>query len=294
MNSLVKFQVIPVVRPHLEFKLHELPRFWFGGDAFKTRMFDALSITFPEGERYFIESVRQFRDTIHEPDLQQKVANFIRQEAQHGIAHDKMNQVMKQQGMPVDEFTGFLKKYTKFFIKYLSPEFNIAITAAAEHITALIAATFYTHQSTLADVHPYIRALFAWHAIEEMEHRDVAYDVMQNSGKISLSLRRIALVLVTFNISGLTLFSTNLMLKHDGFSLIQRLNMFATGLPWFIGANGTLSKMREHYLDWFKHDFHPSQHPIIRQYQTWLDVLQQTQDPIAAGNAFWQAAYPNE
>ncbi|NNP72973.1 hypothetical protein A7P53_10365 [Acinetobacter defluvii] len=47
-------------------------------------------------------------------------------------------------------------------------------------------------------------------------------------------------------------------------------------------------------LEFKLHDFHPSQHPIIRQYQTWLDVLQQTSDPIAAGNAFWQAAYPNE
>ena len=89
MNALVTYQVDPVVRTKLNFKLEEVPRFWFGGDPFRTRLFDALSLTFPDGERYFIESVRLFRDKITDPDLQQRVADFIRQEAQHGIAHDK-------------------------------------------------------------------------------------------------------------------------------------------------------------------------------------------------------------
>ena len=48
--------------------------------------------------------------------------------------------------------------------------------------------------------------------------------------------------------------------------------------------------MREQYLDWFKPDFHPSQHPVIRQYQVWVDVLAETNDPIQAGEAFWKAA----
>ncbi len=151
---------------------------------FLTRMFDALSLTFPDGERYFIQSVRLFRDQIQDPDLKQRVADFIRQEAQHGIAHDKMNQVMKDQGMPVDQFIQRLNKVFKFELKYRSPQYNIAMTAAAEHLTALMAETFYGEKETLQDAHPYVRALFAWHAIEEMEHRDVAFDVMQQVGNV--------------------------------------------------------------------------------------------------------------
>ena len=87
MNAHVQYpQVSPVVRSQLNFKLDEVPRFWFGGDPYMTRMFDALSLTFPDGERYFIESVRLFRDKITDEDLQQRVADFIRQEAQHGMA----------------------------------------------------------------------------------------------------------------------------------------------------------------------------------------------------------------
>src|SRR5690606_6800131 len=114
MNAPLKTTVQPVVRTNPDFKLDEIPRFWFGGGHFLTRMFDALSLTFPDGERYFIQSVRLFRDKITNTELQQRVADFIRQEAQHGIAHEKMNQVMKQQGMPVDQFIQRLNKIFKF------------------------------------------------------------------------------------------------------------------------------------------------------------------------------------
>ena len=289
MNALVQYHVAPIVRSNLDFKLADVPRYWFAGDPFLTRMFDALSLTFPDGERYFIQSVRLFRDQIQDPDLKQRVADFIRQEAQHGIAHDKMNQVMKDQGMPVDQFIQRLNKVFKFELKYRSPQYNIAMTAAAEHLTALMAETFYGEKDTLQDAHPYVRALFAWHAIEEMEHRDVAFDVMQQVGNVPEVTRKMALVLTTGLMFGFTLYRANVMLKCDGFNRTQRIKMNVRGLQWLFGKRGKLRKMQSQYRDWFKLDFHPSQHPIIAQYDVWLETLAQTGDPIQAGEAFWQA-----
>ena len=289
MNALVQYHATPIVRSNLDFKLADVPRYWFAGDPFLTRMFDALSLTFPDGERYFIQSVRLFRDQIQDPDLKQRVADFIRQEAQHGIAHDKMNQVMKDQGMPVDQFIQRLNKVFKFELKYRSPQYNIAMTAAAEHLTALMAETFYGEKDTLQDAHPYVRALFAWHAIEEMEHRDVAFDVMQQVGNVPEVTRKMALVLTTGLMFGFTLYRANVMLRCDGFNRTQRLKMNVRGLQWLFGKQGKLRKMQSQYRDWFKPDFHPSQHPIIAQYDVWLDTLAQTGDPIQAGEAFWQA-----
>ena len=289
MNAQVSYQVDPIVRTKLDFHLDQAPRFWFGNDPFRTRMFDALSLTFPEGERYFIESIRLFRDKIDDPDLQKRVADFIRQEAQHGMAHDKMNQVMKDQGMPIEAFTNRLKKIFRFELKYRSPQYNIAMTAAAEHLTALMADTFYSKKATLAEADPFVRALFAWHAIEEMEHRDVAYDVMREVGEVLELTRRSALVITSILMFGFTFYRTNVMLTSDGFDWKQRVKMAAKGLPWFFGRNGILTVKREQYSDWFKHDFHPNQHPIIRQYDVWIDTLAKTNDPIAAGEAFWQA-----
>ena len=289
MNALVQYHATPIVRSNLDFKLADVPRYGFAGDPFLTRMFDALSLTFPDGERYFIQSVRLFRDQIQDPDLKQRVADFIRQEAQHGIAHDKMNQIMKDQGMPVDQFIQRLNKVFKFELKYRSPQYNIAMTAAAEHLTALMAETFYGEKETLQDAHPYVRALFAWHAIEEMEHRDVAFDVMQQVGNVHEVTRKMALVLTTGLMFGFTLYRANVMLKCDGFNRTQRLKMNVRGLQWLFGKQGKLRKMQSQYRDWFKPDFHPSQHPIIAQYDVWLDTLAQTGDPIQAGEAFWQA-----
>ena len=260
MNALVQYHAAPVVRSNLDFHLTEVPRYWFAGDPFLTRMFDALSLTFPDGERYFIQSVRLFRDQIQDPDLQQRVADFIRQEAQHGIAHDKMNQVMKDQGMPVDQFIQRLNKVFKFELKYRSPQYNIAMTAAAEHLTALMAETFYGEKDTLQDAHPYVRALFAWHAIEEMEHRDVAFDVMQQVGNVPEVTRKMALVLTTGLMFGFTLYRANVMLRYDGLTVCN-LKMNVRGLQWLLGKQGKLRKMKTPYQDWFKPDFHPQPAP---------------------------------
>lgn len=290
MNAIVQSQIEPVVRTHLNFKLNEVPRYWFGGDPFRTRMFDALSLTFPDGERYFIQSVRMFRDQIQDPDLQQRVADFIKQEAQHGMAHDKMNQVMRDQGMPVDAFIRRLDKIFKFELTKRSPQYNIAMTSAAEHLTALMAETFFSQKQTLQDAHPYVRALFAWHAIEEMEHRDVAFDVMKQVGHVPETTRKFALAFTTVMMLGFTTYRADVMLKHDGFNRVERLQMMTKGLPWFFGKKGILSRMRQQYLDWFNPNFHPSQHPVIAQYDVWVNTLAETSDPIAAGEAFWQAA----
>ncbi|MGY6581836.1 metal-dependent hydrolase [Klebsiella pneumoniae] len=88
----------------------------------------------------------------------------------------------------------------------------------------------------------------AWHAIEEMEHRDVAFDVMKQVGEVPESTRRFVLVLTTVLMFGFTLYRTNIMLKCDGFSPRERLLMNLKGLPWFFGKNGTLTAMKKQYI----------------------------------------------
>ena len=201
-----------------------------------------------------------------------------------------MNNLMREQGMPVDQFIQRLNYMMNYDLKNRSPEYNIAVTAAAEHLTALMAETFYGQKDTLRNAHPFVRAMFAWHAIEEMEHRDVAFDVMKDVAKTPEWLRQYTLLITTLLMFGFTIYRANVMLKHDGFSSLQRLQMNIRGLPWFFGKKGTLTRMGKQYRDWFKKDFHPSQHPVIAQYDVWVKTLAETGDPIQAGEAFWQAA----
>lgn len=290
MNLTLAKIVKPIVRKDLDFQLDQIPRFWFGGDPFKTRVFDALSLTFPDGERYFIQCVRLYREHINDPILAERVKAFIQQEAQHGIAHDEMNQILRDQGMPVQKYIDQVNQRFNHSLKRYPASLNIAITAACEHLTALMATVFFSKHATMAEAHPFIRALFAWHSVEEMEHRDVAYDVMREVAKTSDPMRYVALGLVTVMMFGFTMQRTHGLLKQDGFNPRQRFMLFKEGLKWLLGSNGILSTQKAEYLDWYHPDFHPNQHPVIHQYQTWLDTLAETQDPIQAGEAFWQAA----
>ena len=254
MNAIVTAPIEPIVRTQLNFKLDEVPRFWFGGDPFRTRMFDALSLTFPDGERYFIQSVRLFRDQITDPSLAARVSDFIKQEAQHGIAHDKMNQVMREQGMPVDQFIQRLNKIFKFELSKRSPQYNIAMTAAAEHLTALMAETFYSHKATLAEAHPYVRALFAWHAIEEIEHRAVAFDVYQDVYGDD-KIRRLIMRIVTTGFASLTFYSASRLFLQDRKKSIPKLGGNLFGLYLLVKM---FVQLLPEYLSYYKTNFHPS------------------------------------
>ena len=137
-------QVRPIQpREKLDFKLGSgIPRFWNGGDPFKTRFFDAMSLTFPIGERYFISTVRAYRDQITDPHLLQEVKDFTRQEAQHGMVHTEFNAMLEGQGLNVGWTQRFLDAKFKWQLSKWSKAFNLSYTAAAEHMTAMMCTTF--------------------------------------------------------------------------------------------------------------------------------------------------------
>ena len=69
---------------NIRFDLSEqLSKDWLDNDPFKTAFFNALSMTFPAGEGFFIESVKLFRDEITDPKLKQEISDFIGQEGIH-------------------------------------------------------------------------------------------------------------------------------------------------------------------------------------------------------------------
>lgn len=282
-----------VPRSKLDFQLDEtLPRYWMGNDPIKTRIMDAVLYTFPEGEKYFISSVRLFKDKIqHDDKLRQAVQDFTRQEGQHGLVHLIFNALLQQQGLPIDQLVARQKSVMGYYLKHWTPEFNLAYTAGCEHLTAMMAECFFAQQHTLAEADPRVRAMLAWHAIEEMEHKAVAFDVMQ-AVNVPYRTRALAMLSVSTIFLLLSLHAANILLKHDGQSKRQRLKLVTQGLPWLFGKKGILRPMSRKWLDYFDPNFHPWQHPSLEQYQVWLDTYAETQDAIKAGEALWQHAKP--
>ena len=278
-------------REKLDFDLGgDIPKYWFGNDVFKSRYFDALSTIFPEGERYFISCVRDYRDQVTDPKLLQEIKDFIRQEGQHGAIHNQYNERLKAQGIDVDMLER-IEHHMLFNIvrKYVPKKSTIAETAAAEHLTAIMAHSFFERKEVLAQADPRMRAMYAWHAMEEIEHKAVAFDVMQKVAKASYLRRIIAMMLVTLGFNIHALLVTRYMLKVDGFSRWQRAKLWAKGLWWLYKPGGLFLSIFGHYIQYYKPGFHPWQMGQMRSYQLWLDTFNRTGSPILAGEALHAA-----
>ncbi len=281
-----------VPREKLQFGLdRDIPKYWLGGDAFKTRFCDSMSTIFPEGERFFISCVRDFRDQVTDPQLQQDIKDFIRQEAQHGMIHSQFNEHLKAQGIAVDKLEG-MTRHLLFGImrKYLPKKQTIAATAAAEHLTSIMAQTLFERKDVMGAADPRMFAMYAWHAMEEMEHRNVAFDVMQKVAKVWYVRRAFALLQATIAFNLHILFFTNNMLKTDGFTGLQRVKMFAKGLWWIYGVRGLFSGGLKSYLHYYKPGFHPSHEGEVKSYGLWLEAFNRTGDPVEAGRVVFAAA----
>lgn len=278
-------------RENLAFGLDEtLPKYWFDNDPFKTRLMDGMQLGFPEGERYFITSVRAFRDRITDPKQLQDVKDFTRQEGQHGIAHTVFNKLLEKQGLPIARLLAEHNAVLKGYQTRFSPEFNLALTAAFEHFTALMAEAFFGRAEVMAGVDKRMKSLFAWHAIEEMEHRSVAFDVMKRVAKVGYFKRVAAMAYGTWQTMAVMLGNADKLLEADGFSRQERRAMFIRNLGWMYGRNGVLSAFTPQLLAYFKPGFHPEDIPVMHNYGAWVDAYQRNQDPMEACDALMAAA----
>lgn len=176
--------------------LSDLPRAWYGGDLALTHVVNGLNLVFPDGERFFIRSVRHYEKRIDDPELRASIKGFYGQEAQHGFSHEQLNAALEAQGFELDSW---LKWYRHVAYKRIEPAtpplLRLACTAALEHFTAEFA-RHALQERFLDAAHPGVRDLLFWHAAEEIEHKSVAYDVYCAVGG-GYVVRMLGLVLAT-------------------------------------------------------------------------------------------------
>jgi predicted metal-dependent hydrolase len=176
----------PVVRARrirFSYPTGSLQRHFVGGDLVMSHVVAHLSARFPEGEDFFVRSVRRFADQITDPELTSRVQGFIGQEVTHGREHRALNERLQQMGYP----TGWVDRMThrdfKRFERLMSPLTCLAVTAAFEHYTAVLAEMLLSEERAQAILgSTEVRSMLLWHAIEESEHRSVAFDVYRSVG----------------------------------------------------------------------------------------------------------------
>ena len=191
-------RLVPTRRVDFGFGEVDLPRHFMNGDLIQSHMVVVLSCLFPDGEDFFVRSVRNYRDRITDPVLRKQVAGFIGQEAVHGREHRAFNEALRELGYP----TRFNEARVRIMLRVLSrvapKSYQLALTAALEHYTATLAELLLTTDLLDADTDvEEIRQLFVWHAVEESEHKAVAFDVFMQvcgSERIRVNVMRLATV----------------------------------------------------------------------------------------------------
>lgn len=171
---------IPVRAPRFALERAGVPRAWLGGSVLSTHVVNALSLLFPEGERFFIRAVKAHLAEIEDDrGLRERVRGFFGQEGRHGHEHDRLNELLAEHGYDVERFLRFYHWLGYAIIEPATPPtLRLSTTVALEHMTATLAEVALTTR-VLDDAHPEVRRLLFWHAAEEIEHRAVAFDVLE-------------------------------------------------------------------------------------------------------------------
>jgi hypothetical protein len=232
-------------------------RDWCGGDAFATALFNALSMSFPFGEQFFIDAVRRTLEspgTALPPAQRAEIQAFIGQEATHRHLHVLFNAHLEKQGLQ-DGWTVRARKRLEPLAE-ADPRHALAITAATEHFTAMFAGWLLTHPQSLAGAEPRLQTMWLWHCTEELEHRSTAFDLYRAvEGSHEWRVRWFRRTTTIF--LGDLLRQTVANLRCEG--VLWKRSTWRSGLRLLGGRDGLLRRSWTGWWRYLRPDFHPSE-----------------------------------
>jgi predicted metal-dependent hydrolase len=263
---------VPVRRIELEPSFATVPKhFARDGDLLGSHFVATLSAVFPEGEKFFIRSVKHYRDRITDPVLKEQVSGFIGQEVVHGREHHAFNEHLATLGYPTMRMDRFLRRAMEFRTRRISPMVNLASTAALEHFTATLAEFVMTSEQTREAMgHDAVRDLFLWHALEESEHKAVAFDVYRAVGGTE-PMRIITMKLVRYSFVVSTAIEMVLSLLRD--RATYRPGALRASWRRFRRLPIVSRAMWEQLKEYERPGFHPDDRPTDHLIQTWREQL---------------------
>ncbi|MCB1690291.1 MAG: metal-dependent hydrolase [Halioglobus sp.] len=244
-------------------------KYFFRDNPILSTLMYALSASFPDGERFFIDTVRHYQKDIDDPVLLAQIRGFIGQEAHHSRIHEDFNAQAASLGMAMEKVQRRFKRRIETAKRNLDPGRQLAITAALEHITATLAQ--WTLENPEAGVggesHSPLREMLVWHAMEEIEHKAVAFDVYRAA--VNKEKQRIVVAKIIFRTFWVQMAIAQLMLLwHD--RKIPSLRHIREAWNFMWGKGGFRSWSAPEFKRYLKPGFHPddiNQSHLIEQWQ---------------------------
>ncbi|QKQ70964.1 metal-dependent hydrolase [Acinetobacter sp. 10FS3-1] len=261
-------QAIGITVRRLQFNPGAISRYYFANSPVMSHLLTALSSTFPLGEQFFVHSVRNVRDQVKDEKLQAQIAAFIGQEAMHSKAHSEFNAAWRRDDYNLDRFQAWLAR-KNHYVKGLPPKYQLAITCAFEHFTALLGGYILRHPEVLSTLDEDALKLWVWHAIEEIEHRAVAFDVYQHVYADD-RVRRQMMRSVTTGFASLTFYSASRLFLQDKKNSVYKVGGNLFGLYLLLKM---VIQLAPEYLAYYRKDFHPSGIDYSQQLDYWKEYL---------------------
>ena len=272
MPSQSTARKVPTRRISFEESLQDLPRhFAEDGDLIGSHLAAALSAVFPDGEDYFVRSVRQFRDQVTDRELKRQVAGFIGQEAMHGREHRALNDRLDALGYPTKRVERLVYRGLQIRERVMSAKSNLAATAALEHFTATLAELVLTNPEARDSFgHEGVKHLFLWHALEESEHKAVAFDVYKAVGG-SERTRVLTMKLLRFGfVIGMTL---QIVVSLLGDPATYRRGRLRASWRRFRQSPLVSRQLWDQLRDYDRPDFHPDDRDTTELVERWRTEL---------------------
>jgi len=251
-------RAVPTRRVRFDRADTALPRHFVGDDLVMSHVVAVLSATFPNGEDFFVRSVRHYRSEIDDPELRVLVRGFSAQESIHGREHRAFNERLAELGYPTRLIDRFVERALRLAERTLPASFSLAVTSALEHYTATLAETLLRSEEARAMLDTgEARDLLLWHALEEYEHKAVAFDVFQTvSG--SHRIRVGVMNVVTAGFIGGAVGMTALSLLTDRSARNPR--RLARSVAQLRRSPFIAAPVRHKIRDYNRRDFHPNDH----------------------------------
>ena len=252
----------------MDFSFADSQKYWWNGNPFMTQFMNNLSSLFPYGEKFFVDSVRGVREQIKDPQLQKDISAFIGQEAMHSKEHATYNEYAQNHGIDLHRLELRIKVLLEWVTRCTSKKQRLAATCALEHFTASMAEQLLQREDLTTQIDDEkMYKLWLWHAIEENEHKSVAYDAYQAiGGGYWVRILSMALSSVMF-IGVITWFQIGL-LRKDG--QLFNAKSWGYGLKTLFGPrNGYITGLLGPYLQYYKPGFHPAQQNTQQLEQRW-------------------------
>jgi len=256
-----------------------IARHWCAGDAFRTALFNALSMSFPVGEQFFMDSVRNgFKALLPEQQEQFRgeVQGFVGQEATHRRLHALYNGHLERLGL-VNAWDARARERLKM-LEGQDVRHWVAITAANEHFTAILADFLLHNPDLLGNEDPRLVTLWLWHSAEESEHKCTAFDLYQAlGGTHEWRIKWMKRITTIFLLD--TLRQTVLNLKNDG--TLWKWSTWRSAASYLFGKRGLVRLTYRPWRDYFRRDFHPRQQDSSSS-QRWLAEHANQYVPVGA------------